>query len=391
MTATVATMAQNTTNLPTSMYGVGELVASDGGRYAGMGQIGIALNRQGFQNTLNPAAVTRMDTLSFTFDVGVSVSYNRYSFLSKRSSSFTGNPNRLNLGARLTPRWYVMIGAAPYSSVGYLIQTKEPIEGVQDGYVYSTFTGNGGLYRAYLTNAVRLTDCLSLGMNIGMILGTVNQSEMQENAVVEYESVKRALYLDAGLHYESPVDRSTGRYWSAGVVFSPSIPISHDNTLLYSNSSGNENLDKSYHSHRQYLPMHLGAGISLTSERWVWTADYNYYDWSRNRSSYTSMDYENQHKLNVGFIRITRPRLPRCTEWMGGIGLSNSYMMLKKGRMYYLEASIGGSFPIRYTYLSLGATWRKQLNSRSSLMQESRWSLHLNLTFGEKLVKAKIQ
>ena len=32
-------VAQNTTNLPTSMYGIGELSTSDGGRYAGMGNI----------------------------------------------------------------------------------------------------------------------------------------------------------------------------------------------------------------------------------------------------------------------------------------------------------------------------------------------------------------
>lgn len=59
--ASLSIIAQNNTNLPTSMYGVGELSTSDGGRYAGMGNIGIALNRTGFQNTLNPAAITRMD------------------------------------------------------------------------------------------------------------------------------------------------------------------------------------------------------------------------------------------------------------------------------------------------------------------------------------------
>ena len=57
-TASLTVMAQNTTNLPTSMYGVGELSAGDGGRYAGMGNVGIALNRTGFLNTLNPAAIT---------------------------------------------------------------------------------------------------------------------------------------------------------------------------------------------------------------------------------------------------------------------------------------------------------------------------------------------
>lgn len=138
--------AQNTTNLPTSMYGIGELNNGEGGRYAGMGNIGIALNRNGFQNTLNPAAITHMDTLCFTFDLGASAAYARYSFLSDNSSSLTGNPNRFSLGFRVLPRWYAMIGASPYSSIGYLIQTEEEIEGDPGAYTYSSFEGTGGLY-----------------------------------------------------------------------------------------------------------------------------------------------------------------------------------------------------------------------------------------------------
>ena len=35
---------------------------------------------------------------------------------------------------------------------------------------------------------------------------------------------------------------------------------------------------------------------------------------------------------------------------MGGIGFGNSYINLKGGKMQYLEASVGASFPIRYSY-----------------------------------------
>ncbi|WP_300700335.1 hypothetical protein [Bacteroides sp.] len=388
-TASLSITAQNTTNLPTSMYGLGELSTSDGGRYAGMGNIGIALNRPGFQNTLNPAAITRMDTTCFTFDVGVSASYARYSFLSEHSSNFTGNPNRISMGFRILPRWYALVGVAPYSSVGYVIQTEEEIEGSPGSYTYSLFEGTGGLYRCYITNAFALTRQLSLGVNLGIITGTVKQSETQEKALVEYESSKRAFYADFGLHYEF---NTAGRQrWAAGVVFAPSIQISHDNTLTYTNSSTSEDLDKSYHSRTQYLPMHMGTGLSMTTARWVLSADYNYLDWSRNTSSYTSMKYQNQHKLNLGGIYTTNTRLPRSTELMGGVGYSDSYIMLKGGKMQYLEASAGVSFPIRYSYLSLGATWRKQLNSRSNMMQESRWSVNLNLTFGERLSRSKLR
>lgn len=387
--ASLSVVAQNNTNLPTSMYGVGELSTSDGGRYAGMGNIGIALNRTGFQNTLNPAAITRMDSTCFIFDVGASVSSARYSFQNDHSSSFMGNPNRFSIGCRILPRWYAMIGAAPYSSVGYMIQTEEEVEGMPGSYTYSLFEGSGGLYRCYLTNAFALTKRLSVGVNLGIILGTVTQSETQESAIVEYESSKRAFYADFGIHYE--FNTTGSQKWAAGLVFAPSLQVNHENNLTYSNSSTSEGVDKSYHSRTQYLPMHIGTGISMTTERWVATADYNYLDWSRNTSSYTSIKYENQHKLNIGGTYITNPRLPRSTELMGGIGLSNSYINLRGGKMQYLEVSAGASFPIRYSYLSLGATWRKQINSRSSLMQESRFSVNLNITFGERISRSKLR
>lgn len=161
-TAILPLRAQNTTNLPTSMYGIGELSASDGGRLSGMGNVGIALNRTGFPNTLNPAAITKMDTTCFTFDVGAAAAYARYSYLSDHSSSLTANPNRISLGFRAMPRWYIMLGAAPYSSVGYFIRTEEVIEGMPTSSLTSTFQGEGGLYRCYWTNAVRLTRQLSV-------------------------------------------------------------------------------------------------------------------------------------------------------------------------------------------------------------------------------------
>ena len=381
-------MAQNNTNLPTSMYGIGELSTADGGRYAGMGQAGIALNRIGFLNTQNPAAITRMDTACFTFDVGVAASYARYHFLSESSSNMTGNPNRISLGLRVMPRWYAMIGVAPYSSVGYLIRTTETIEGDPNSYLYSTFEGSGGLYKLYATNAVQLTPRLSVGANIGMVLGKVTQSETQEGAEVERSSTKRALYVDFGLHYSW--GKRWGRQWEVGAVFAPSIGIHQNNDLAYGNSSTSETVDEDYHTAAQYLPTRIGLGIATSTERWTLTADYNYVDWSRNKST-SITDYDNQHKGNIGVLYRTNPRVPRPVELMGGVGVSNSYICLKNGKMLYIDINAGISIPIGYSFLSIGAGWRRQLNSRAGLMQESRWSLNLNLTFGEKLWRSKLK
>lgn len=175
--------------------------------------------------------------------------------------------------------------------------TDSPLSEVQSGienYVHSTslahkayLQGLTGYYNQlefpYLNdlqdagqNAVRLTRGLSVGIQLGMVLGTVTQSETQESATVEYESKKRAFHAELGLHYDFPSRQGTR--WSIGAIFAPSLPLAHDNTLTYDNSSTSEELEKSYHEQQQYLPLHLGLGVALGTGHWLLAAEYNYTD-----------------------------------------------------------------------------------------------------------------
>ena len=288
--------------------------------------------------------------------------------------------------------------------------TDSPLSEVQSGienYVHSTslahkayLQGLTGYYNQlefpYLNdlqdagqNAVRLTRELSAGIQLGMVLGTVTQSETQESATVEYESKKRAFHAELGLHYDFPSRQGTR--WSIGAIFAPSLPLAHDNTLTYDNSSTSEELEKSYHEQQQYLPLHLGLGVALGTGHWLLAAEYNYTDWSRNTSSHTGIGYENQHRMNLGGCYTLYPRRPRSIELMTGIGYGNSYIHMRGRKMNYLEASAGISIPIRYSYLSVGVSWRQQMNRDSRVMQECLWSLDLNLTFGERISKSKIK
>lgn len=381
--------AQNTTNLPTSMYGIGELSTNDGGLYAGMGQTGIALNRNGLLNTLNPAAITHMDTACFCFEIGFTAYHARHHFLSETSTNATGNPNRFTLGFRIMPKWYINIGMTPYSSVGYLIASEETIEGTTDDILYSFFEGSGGLYKAFLTNAIKLTPRLSIGTSIGLITGKTIQNETQEGATAEHTSKKRALYTDFGLHYQW--SGTNARTWNIGLTFSPSTAIYQSNELTYTNSSTNEEVSEDEHQHPQYLPMRIGAGIAAEYGQWLFCTDYSYTDWSRSQPDNSYFKYENQHKLGIGTIFITQPRKMRSIELMAGASVGKSYISLKDGKMHYVEVNAGINLPVRSSAISLGLSWRRQLNSRPELMQENRLSLNLNLTFGERLWKSKIR
>ena len=176
------------------------------------------------------------------------------------------------------------------------------------------------------------------------------------------------------------------------LVFAPSLPISHDNTLTYSNSSTSENLNKGYHSRTQYLPMHLGTGLSMATERWVLTADYNYLDWSRNSSSYTSMKYENQHKVNIGGSYITKPRLARSTELMGRNRVSATPYIQSERR----EDAVSGSqcrgelpHPVLLSFagrhLAETTEHTQQSDAGKPIQPES------DLTFGERISRAKLK
>lgn len=376
--------AQNTTSTPVSMYGLGELAMGDGGKYAGMGAAGLALNRTGFLNTQNSACITQMDTTCFAFDFGLTGSYSRYSMLGEKSSAETGNPSRVTLGLRLMPRWYAMVGVAPYSSVGYMIKTTQEVEGTGNGYVSSLFEGTGGLYRLYVTNAFLIGKRLSLGVSVGMISGSVEQTETQESAIVTRKSDKGAFYADLGLHY------ALGRGWSVGATYAFSSYLSQDNSLTYDNSSTDTGMDANFYNEKQYIPQRIGGGVSYENRRWVVTGDYSWVQWSRNRSSVASVEYVDQHRANLGMVYVTQPRRPRSLELMLGAGFSNSYVVLNRGKMRNLDLSGGVAIPIRESVLSLGVTWRRQMNSRSNLMQEDRLSLNFNLTFGERISRGKL-
>ncbi len=99
-------IAQNTTNSPTSMFGLGELSTGEGGQYAGLGGTGIALRGNNFLNNANPASLTELTEQRFQIDAGIMGAYQIYSQRGASNRSVTGNLNNLSIGCRIMPRWY---------------------------------------------------------------------------------------------------------------------------------------------------------------------------------------------------------------------------------------------------------------------------------------------
>lgn len=217
-------IAQNTTNSPTSMFGLGELSTGEGGQYAGLGGTGIALRGNNFLNNANPASLTELTEQRFQIDAGIMGAYQIYSQRGASNRSVTGNLNNLSIGCRIMPRWYGAIFMAPVSSVGYAITLDEEVAGTNGGTISSLFQGEGGLSKMGISTAYLFGKRFSVGTNLSYVTGTITQTETQGTATEETSSYKHTFYADFGVQYKWAIDRE--RSFVAGAVYGYSQDLS---------------------------------------------------------------------------------------------------------------------------------------------------------------------
>ena len=388
--STLLIYSQNTTNSPTSMFGLGELSTGEGGQYSGLGGAGIALQSYNFLNTANPASLTAIEGQRFLIDAGVMGAYKVYTQTGTSNHSLVGNLNNLSIGCRITPRWYGAVFMAPVSSVGYAITLDQDITGTGSSTVSSLFEGEGGLSKMGISTAYRLFKGFSFGANLSYVTGTIKQTETQGSISVEESSYKHAFYADFGLQYRFPLSRN--KYLVAGAVYGYSQDLAQDNTLSVSSTSGNESIDESQSHVRQCLPQFVGAGLAYNSPRWTLTAEYKYTDWSRMKSSQSNVRFENQHRLSAGTAYTAGNIYRNPVKLSLGAGVSNSYIVIQKKKATNYYVSAGSNFTLyNGNVLSLGVKYSDQLHLPNGMQRERGVTLFFNFTFSERTYRAKIQ
>lgn len=386
---TFVTLAQNTTNSPGSMYGLGDVITGETDKYSGMGGVGIALRSGNFLNTNNPAALTALDSSRIVYEVGAMAGVKQYSLSGQSSTSLVGNVTNLGLGARIIPGWYAALGVTPYSSVGYAVTMEQEVEGTNGSTISSLFEGDGGLYRIYLGNALKLGKHFSVGVNLSYVLGNIHHSETQGGAIIDEKSFLRTFYADAGMQYTRKIKPHTNLTF--GLIYGYKQELSQSNTINISNTSGSDEMDEKLRSGKKYLPQFFGTGVGLASRRWTVSADYKYLQWSNMESDYSTVRYVDQHRVNVGAELLTGDIWTNPWHWMVGGGVSNSYVVIKNRRTLNYSVSAGIGVPVMQgSVFSAGIRydWQKV---KAGIQQERSLSLYINLSFSEKTWRGKIQ
>lgn len=177
--------AQNTmTSSPYSMFGLGEMASGLYGQNTSMAGVTVGMREGMLMNIENPAGLTALDSCKLFAEASAFVKNERYRSDGSSSSAFTGNFSAFSLGGRIMRRWYMSVGVTPYSFVGYYFKSSQELEGSPGTFVTSTFSGTGGLSKAFLSQGFLLTKHLSVGMNLNFIFGNMTQNEIQSAMTV---------------------------------------------------------------------------------------------------------------------------------------------------------------------------------------------------------------
>ena len=180
----VSLWAQPKLNSPYSRYGIGDIVSPYFANQAGWGGQTAAFHDPHHLNLANPASYAYLRTTAL--ETGLYTKFSQYKSGSTSQNEWSGNLSHLALGFTLkspinevldkvkSPWNYAMgISLTPYSRVGYNIETRDTLPGL-DG-VQNQFQGSGGLYRIAWTGATKYKNT-AVGANLGWVVGKTTYS-----------------------------------------------------------------------------------------------------------------------------------------------------------------------------------------------------------------------
>lgn len=348
--------AQNT-NSPYSRYGYGVLNDNGIGISKAMGGIAYGLRRNANINPSNPASYSKIDSLTFLFEIGLN--YNK-GWLSDKSGSVSKDNGGLDYIAMMLPvskQLGFSFGILPYSSVGYKYGGIETINGVS---YQRQFEGSGGFSQIYGGLAYAPIKRLSVGANVSYLYGSLDHtrsvpaSSNLSNTYTSYRSFTlNTAKFDFGLQYELPIAKDKSLI--LGAVYSPKINSrgTYSGYGYESNVSTGSSVVTRIDSMADIrgnagLPATYGVGFTYAyKQNWVVGADVKYEEWSKvqyDKVLGDNMDdvdrFNDKVKVSAGFEYVSNPlerNYIKRMRFRGGVNYSNSYLNVKTN-----EGEIGG-------------------------------------------------
>ncbi len=382
--------AQNTmTSSPYSMFGLGEMASGLYGQNTSMAGVTVGMREGMLMNIENPAGLTALDSCKLFAEASAFVKNERYRSDGSSSNAFTGNFSAFSLGGRIMRWWYMSAGVTPYSFVGYYFKSSQELEGSPGTFVTSTFSGTGGLSKAFLSQGFLLTKHLSVGMNLNFIFGNMTQNEIQSAMTVSREMSSRSFYADFGLQYHRPIARET--FLTVGAIYGYKQRISLKNTVTVTGSS----TETPYNQKRvtQYLPQYIGIGSSLAHKKWTYALDYLFRQYGVLNSGDSRVKFRDSHELRLGVCYFpngfSSSSYWKRMSYKAGVSVSTPYLRLKGQSGGAYRVSVGLGLPVLNGRINT-AFYYDRLQLQGNALRRDIMGFTMTYTLSEKFYQVKL-
>lgn len=422
ITTTMGLYAQSGTLSPYSMYGLGSPIDQSNGASRGMNGVGQAFRESNQINHLNPASYSSVDSLTFIFDIGMSMQRTLFKEGTATKGANTADFEYFIAGFRAAKHLGIGFGLLPYTDMGCNFTSKNPISNYAQ-YPYdpkytktsqtSTYYSDGGLHEVFLGAGWEPVERFSIGANVAFMWGNITRevastfTDSYVNYIYKNYSQKVKTYkLSFAAQYTHPINRDDNM--TVGVTVTPGHKLGDDAELKYisTNSiSGKSDTITCTAKDGYAMPTEVAVGLAYKHKnRWKIGLDYTYQNWGGISSTdYLKPDgtvvgntgsYNNRHKINVGGEWCKNPdgrSFFEKVKYRAGVSYSSPYLNIntsegiKKGPRE-VAASIGVALPIINNYnnrsvLNVGFQW---VNESGSVIKENTFRISIGLTFNER-------
>ena len=345
-------LSQKNSHHPYSRFGIGEVANQGFTQSQALGGISAGLRFNNKINLQNPASYTSQDTNSFVFDVGLRSAQNRFSTENNSVVKSETGVDHMAIAFPINTKWKSSIGLVPFSNVGYHIKTSSENYSLTR---FDEYEGKGGIKKLYIGNAYEINPNLSVGINYFYLFGTINhnsdigwedQQVYRHNALVTRKSKKvRAHAFNLGVQFQPDVMKNYDLTIGASYDLSPGFGIEEETSYTtfldtLTQSSGMENMN---------YPSNLMMGFSISNDKILWGADFNYTQWSNLKNLDNITD---SYSIHTGFQYVPDKEALKSylkkINYRFGAYFKNGYYQFDDTKIKDYGITFGLGLPLNY-------------------------------------------
>ncbi|AUC75200.1 hypothetical protein [Olleya sp. Bg11-27] len=413
----IQSYGQNGTASPYSFYGIGSINFKGSVENRSMGGLGIYKDSVhiNFQNPAtfagNDLEVWNNESRPVKFTVGGSTTSINLKSESSSDKTKSSNFDYLALSVPVG-KFGFGFGLQPYSSVGYMLETRD-----SDDRLDYRYSGEGGLNKVFLSLGYQVNKSLSVGVQTDYDFGniqnnTINFGYNDDGEFLQYQTKEytrsdlSGLNFNIGVHYQEMINDKLELQASA--TYTPQTDLTSKNERLFSTITVNtetgfelliNDLDADLVSSNLEetdltLPSKFSFGAGLGQPR-KWFAGIEYT--TQNTSEFSNPIYDNvganfedASKLSLGGFYIPEynsfSKYWKRITYRAGMRFENTGLNINNETIKEFGMSFGVGLPVgnMFSNANLGLEFGQKGTTNANLVKENFVSFQLSLSLNDR-------